>query len=241
MSKNQLVSRMLAEAEDALAASRGLAPLIAKTGAWIASRLRKGGKVLTAGNGGSAADAMHLAEELVGRFKSNRRSLPAIALTADGTLLTCIANDFGFEEVFARQVEGLGRRGDVLVLFTTSGNSENLLRAARAAKKKGVTTIALLGKGGGKLCGKCDHEILVPSKSTALLVGDCGSFDLAHHQPNGHQENHAHHTHPVERDAERSRDLVGVILKHGNQAEDGAKKSAGTAAEQHQAEQRGFG
>ena len=160
---------MLDEAEDTLAASRGLARLITKTGELIAQRLLKGGKILTAGNGGSAADAMHLAEELLGRFKSNRRPLPAIALTADGTLLTCIANDFGFEEVFARQVEGLGRRGDVLVLFTSSGNSENLLRAVRAARKKGLTVISLLGKGGGKLSGKSHCDILVPSKSTARV------------------------------------------------------------------------
>ena len=169
MSKNQLVSRMLSEAEMTLAATRVLAPSISKTGALIAERLRRGGKVLTAGNGGSASDAMHLAEELVGRFKSNRKSLPAVALSADGTLLTCIANDFGYEQVFSRQVEGLGHRGDVLVLFTTSGNSENLLRAVRAARKKGVTTIALLGKGGGRLRGKAHHEILVPSKSTARI------------------------------------------------------------------------
>jgi len=169
MSKNQLVSRMLSEAERTMALTRLLAPSISKTGSLIAVRLKKGGKILTAGNGGSAADAMHLAEELVGRFKANRKPLPAIALTADGTLLTCIANDFGFEEVFSRQVEGLGRRGDVLVLFTSSGNSENLLRAVRAARKKGVTTIALSGKSGGKLKGKADHEIIVPSASTARV------------------------------------------------------------------------
>ena len=171
MSKNQLVSRMLSEAERTMASMRRLAPSIAKTGALIATRLGRGGKILTAGNGGSAADAMHLAEELVGSFKSNanRKSLSAVALTADGTLLTCIANDFGYEEVFSRQVEGLGRRGDVLVLFTSSGDSENLLRAVRSARKKGVTTIGLLGKGGGKLKGKADHEIIVPSRSTARI------------------------------------------------------------------------
>ena len=169
MSKNQLVSRMLSEAEAAMASMRRLVPSITRTGLLIAERLRKGGKVLTAGNGGSAADAMHLAEELVGRFKSNRKSLPAIALSADGTLLTCIANDFGYEQVFSRQVEGLGCRGDVLVLFTTSGNSPNLMRAIRAARKKGITTIALLGKGGGRLRGKSHHEILVPSQSTARV------------------------------------------------------------------------
>jgi D-sedoheptulose 7-phosphate isomerase len=169
MDKNQLVSRMLAEARETLLSTQKLAPLIARTGALLADRLRKGCKVLTAGNGGSAADAMHLAEELLGRFRSSRRPLPAVSLNTDGTLLTCIANDFGYEEVFSRQIEGLGERGDVLVLFTSSGNSPNLLRAAAVARKRGVTTISLLGKGGGKLRGKCTHEILVPSASTARV------------------------------------------------------------------------
>ena len=169
MNKNQLVSHLLREAESALAALRPQLPAIARTGERIAAQLKKKRKILTAGNGGSAADAMHLAEELVGRFKSNRPSLPAIALTADGTLLTCIANDFGFEEVFARQVEGLGQPGDVLVAFSSSGNSENLIKAIQAAKKKKMITIALLGKGGGRTRGSADDEIVVSSKSTARV------------------------------------------------------------------------
>jgi D-sedoheptulose 7-phosphate isomerase len=125
--------------------------------------------VLTAGNGGSAADALHLSEELVGRYRDNRRALPAIALVSDGTALTCIGNDFGFDQVFARQIEALGQPGDVLVLFTSSGNSANLIFALEAARKKGVKTVALLGRGGGKLKGLADAEWIVPSPSGARV------------------------------------------------------------------------
>ncbi len=135
----------------------------------ICTTLKAGGKLLTCGNGGSAADAMHMAEELVGRYTRNRRSLPAICLNADPTLLTCIANDFGFDEVFARQIEGLGSKGDLLVCFTSSGNSPNILRAFEAAKARGVTTVALLGKGGGKAKGKADLELIVGSNDTARV------------------------------------------------------------------------
>ena len=131
--------------------------------------LKSGGKILTCGNGGSAADALHMAEELVGRYNRNRRSLPAVCLNADPTLLTCIGNDFGFDEVFARQIEGLGARNDLLVCFTTSGNSGNILRALAAAKTKGITTVALLGKDGGKARGKADLELIVNSPDTARV------------------------------------------------------------------------
>jgi D-sedoheptulose 7-phosphate isomerase len=123
--------------------------------------LRSGGKILTCGNGGSAADAMHLAEELVGRYKGNRRSLPAISLAADATLLTCIGNDYGFDEVFSRQIEGLANQNDLLVCFSTSGNSPNILRALEAAKARHVKSVALLGKGGGKAKGRADLEIVI--------------------------------------------------------------------------------
>ncbi len=131
--------------------------------------LRAGNKILTCGNGGSGADAMHMAEEFIGRYRSNRRSLPAVCLNADPTALTCIANDFGYDEVFARQVEGLGTRGDVLVCFTTSGNSANCLRAFAAAKARGLVTIALLGKDGGKAKGVADFEIIVGHRDTARI------------------------------------------------------------------------
>ncbi len=135
----------------------------------VADALLAGKKVLTAGNGGSAADALHLSEELVGRYKDNRRALPAIALAADGTALTCIGNDFGFDRVFARQIEALGQAGDVLILFTSSGNSSNLLSALEIAKTKGVQTVALTGRGGGKLKGLADAEWIVPSDSGARV------------------------------------------------------------------------
>ena len=131
--------------------------------------LRAGNKILTCGNGRSGADAMHMAEEFIGRYRSNRRSLPAVCLNADPTALTCIANDFGYDEVFARQVEGLGTRGDVLVCFTTSGNSANCLRAFAVAKARGLVTIALLGKDGGKAKGVADFEIIVGHRDTARI------------------------------------------------------------------------
>ena len=119
------------------------------------------GKFLTCGNGGSAAEAMHMSEEAVGRFRSNRVSLPAVALVADGTALTCIGNDYGFDNVFSRQVEGLGNAGDLLVLFSTSGNAENLSRALEAARAKGMKTLAVLGRDGGRLAGRADLEIII--------------------------------------------------------------------------------
>ena len=124
-----------------------------------------GGKAMFAGNGGSAAGAMHFAEELIIRFHKNRRALAALAL-CDPTAITCAANDFGYDQVFSRQVEGLGKRGDVLVLLSTSGNSDNLLRAVEVARPLGITTVAMVGKDGGKLKGRCDIELIVPSTIT---------------------------------------------------------------------------
>lgn len=152
-----------------LAKFRSLLPIVDSAGSRIKQAIYCGQKVLTAGNGGSAADALHLAEELVGRFDKERRSLPAIALCADPTLLTCIGNDYGFERVFSRQIEGLGNPGDVLVVFTTSGNSPNLLFALRVARQRGLCTIALLGKNGGAAKGLADYEIIVPSDVTARI------------------------------------------------------------------------
>jgi len=131
--------------------------------------LKSGGKILACGNGGSAADAMHLTQELVGRFRGNRRSLPAVSLAADPTAITCIGNDFGFENVFSRQVEGLAGSNDLLVVFSTSGNSPNILSALDAAKARGVKTVALLGKGGGKARGKADFEIVVANSDSGRV------------------------------------------------------------------------
>jgi D-sedoheptulose 7-phosphate isomerase len=126
------------------------------------------GKLLTAGNGGSAADAIHLAEELVVRFNKPRRALAAIALTDSGNL-TCAGNDLGWEQVFARQIEALGNPGDILLVFSTSGNSANILAAAQAAKSAGLQTVAFTGKTGGKLKSTCDFEFHIPSHNTARI------------------------------------------------------------------------
>lgn len=152
-----------------LVAAHALAPAVEQAGAAILDSLKAGGTLLTCGNGGSAADALHLSEELVGRYRRERRALPSICLNADPTAITCICNDYGYDKVFSRGVEALGRRGDVLVGFTTSGNSANVLAAFAAAKKKGVITVLLSGKDGGEARGVCDHEIIVPSMNTARI------------------------------------------------------------------------
>ena len=135
----------------------------------FSNALKKGNTIFWCGNGGSAAESAHLAVELIGRFKNNRRPLPSISLNADTSALTCIANDFGYDEIFARQLEGLARQGDVLVVLSTSGKSENILRALRKAKELGVVTIALLGKGGGPALDLADHAIVIDSTETARI------------------------------------------------------------------------
>lgn len=127
------------------------------------------GKILTCGNGGSATDAMHLAEELVGRYRKNRRALPAVALVTDGSALSCIANDWEWNYVFSRQVEALGKAGDMLVVFSTSGNSPSIVGALETARKIGLKTVAFLGKDGGKCKGMADYEVIVPSSNTARI------------------------------------------------------------------------
>jgi D-sedoheptulose 7-phosphate isomerase len=148
---------------------RELAGQVDEIGLLLIDVFRRGGKVLTCGNGGSAADALHMAEELVGRYKNDRKSLPAISLAADPTLLTCIGNDFGYEQLFSRQIHGLAQEGDVLVAFSSSGNSANLLAALEAAKEKNVITVSVLGKDGGSMAGRADYQIIVPSQETARI------------------------------------------------------------------------
>ena len=159
----------LSELQAVLEACRPLEPAVAAAGQAIIASILQGGKLLTCGNGGSAADALHLAEELVGRYHLERRALPAICLNADPTAITCICNDYGYEHVFSRSVEALGRRGDVLVGFTTSGNSANVIAAFHAAAALGVTTVLLAGRDGGQARGLCQHEIIVPSGNTARI------------------------------------------------------------------------
>ena len=131
-----------------------------------AETVENGGLLMACGNGGSMCDAMHFAEEWTGRFRGDRDALPAVAFS-DPSQLTCIANDFGYDEVFARSVDAYGKDGDLLVAISTSGNSPNVLRAVEVAKSKGVTTVGLLGKGGGKLKDRVDIPIVVPLATTS--------------------------------------------------------------------------
>lgn len=149
-----------------------LVPQIAKAARLIIDALKKGKKILLFGNGGSAADAQHIAAELVGRFARTRRPLPAIALTTNTSNLTAIGNDFGFEYVFSRQLEALANEGDVALGISTSGESPNILEAFRTARAKKVKTIALSGRGGGSLKKLADINITVPSESTPRIQED---------------------------------------------------------------------
>ena len=135
----------------------------------ISDSLKSGGKLLVFGNGGSAADAQHIAGELINRFLQERRALPAIALTTDGGVLTCIANDTGFENIFARQMEALGSDGDVCLAISTSGQSANIVAACAQAKSQGIKVIGLLGRDGGKVAALCDLALIVPSNDTQRI------------------------------------------------------------------------
>lgn len=156
---------ILSSVEEGIAAisflkAEGSVVFIEKTVELLSRSLAKGGKILIAGNGGSLCDAMHFAEELTGLYRRPRRALAAIALSDPGHM-SCVANDLGYVEVFARGVEALGREGDVLVVLTTSGNSPNLLRAVETAQQKQIQTVAFLGKQGGALQGRCDLELCI--------------------------------------------------------------------------------
>jgi D-sedoheptulose 7-phosphate isomerase len=135
----------------------------------IIAALRTGNKLLIIGNGGSAADAQHIAAEIVGRYKQDRPAYAAVALTTDSSALTAIANDYGFEQVFARQVEGLGQRGDVLLALSTSGRSPNILAALRSASERGLVTIGFTGAKGQTLGAHCDHLLVAPSDDTPVV------------------------------------------------------------------------
>lgn len=162
-----------------------LDPQVQAAGQRLAAVLGAGGKLMFCGNGGSAADCQHLASELTGRFIKDRRPLAGLALTTDSSALTCIGNDYSFDDVFARQVQGLGRAGDALIAISTSGNSGNVIQAVEAAKAMGIHTVGLLGRDGGKLGALCDSSIVVPHAVTAriqeahLLIGHtlCGLIE----------------------------------------------------------------
>jgi len=149
-----------------IAAQQGVLEAIAVA---MAAAIRSGGKVLWGGNGGSAADAQHMAAEMVGRFRRERKALASIALTTDTSILTAIGNDYGYEQVFSRQVEALGNAGDVLIGLSTSGNSQNVVAALGLARYNGLTTVGFTGLGGGKMAGVSDHLFAVPSKDTARI------------------------------------------------------------------------
>lgn len=143
-----------------------LGPSLDRALTMVRDTVRGGGTLFFCGNGGSAADAQHLATEYVVRYMRNRRAYPAIALTTDTSLLTAAGNDLGFEEIFARQIDALAKPGDLLIIHSTSGNSPNVLRAAEAARAKGVAVLAMSAKDGGKLKGLANHSVIVPTDRT---------------------------------------------------------------------------
>lgn len=169
-------------------AEKVLPELVAQAVVAMVDCLRSGGKVMACGNGGSAADAQHFAAELIGRFERERQELAAIALTTDTSILTAVGNDYSYDEVFSKQVRGLGKKGDILLGISTSGNSKNVVKAIEAAKKIGINIIALTGNGGGKIASLLDvndTHLCVPSNRTAriqethlvLLHGLCDGVD----------------------------------------------------------------
>ncbi len=181
----------LREHEAVLENMAALAPLVAGAARRMAQCLADGGKILFCGNGGSAADAQHLAAELTGRYGYDRQSLAAVALHCDTSALTAIGNDYGFDHVYVRQVQALGRPGDVLVGISTSGNSRNVLLAMEAARAAGLTCIALTGQGGGRMAALADVLLAVPATRTPriqemhILIGHtlCGMVEQALCEP----------------------------------------------------------
>jgi D-sedoheptulose 7-phosphate isomerase len=157
------------DVKQALLRDEALIGLLTQVALQIVKALRMGGKVMFCGNGGSAADAQHLAAEFTGRYLKERRALPALALHANTSALTAIGNDYGFDLIFARQIEALGKEGDVAVGISTSGNSPNVLRALEAAKSKSIYTVALTGASGGKMKDVADCTIRIPSEETPRI------------------------------------------------------------------------
>ncbi len=159
----------LSEALRVMESLRGMSVSLGDAAGRCVAALNGGGKLLVCGNGGSAAEAQHLTGELVGRYKESRRPLAAVTLAADAAVLTCIGNDYSFEEVFSRQVQALGRAGDVLVAFSTSGRSPDVLAALRAAREVGVGTVSFLGRDGGPALGLTDCALVVRHDDTARI------------------------------------------------------------------------
>ncbi len=163
------VKLMLRERVDLFMRVSEIAPAVEQAATVCITSLQAGGTVWTCGNGGSAAEAQHFAAELVGRYKRERNALRAVCLSDNIATLTSVSNDYEYAEVFARQVRGMAKQGDVLLAFSTSGNSENVLRAAKAARILGVAVVAITGKSGGRMAGECDIAIRVPDTDTPLI------------------------------------------------------------------------
>ncbi|MGB2259557.1 MAG: D-sedoheptulose-7-phosphate isomerase [Porticoccaceae bacterium] len=166
---SDLYLSQLDEHIDAMKMARELAPIVSSAGQKWLDSLNNGGKILLMGNGGSAADAQHIAAELVGRYLTERRALPAIALTTDASILTAVGNDYGFDSIFSRQLEALAQPNDVVVGYSTSGNSQNICQAMKVAEAKGCYTMALTGQTGGALGKLVDSCIAVPSTCTPRI------------------------------------------------------------------------
>lgn len=164
-----LIKERICEHAAILNQVHNLIPQIEAAGNIITKAIQQGNKIIFCGNGGSAADAQHLAAEIVGRFQKERQALPALALTVDTSALTAISNDYGFENVFKRQLEGLGRKNDVLIGISTSGNSIDVIRAVEYANQHEIVTIGFTGNGGGALKDMCDISIDIPSKKLRTL------------------------------------------------------------------------
>lgn len=179
MDNIQYLRDTVADHQQTIAKLDTLFPLISQVADELRACMARGGKVLLMGNGGSAADSQHIAAEIVGRFKKERRGLPAIALTTDSSILTSVGNDYSYDYIFTRQIEALCRPEDVVIGITTSGNSSNVVKAVAEANSIGATTIGLTGNTGGKLNELCKYNIVVPNTDTAriqeahILIGHC--------------------------------------------------------------------
>ena len=160
---------MLQDHQEVMRSLESLLPKLDTASQLVISCLKSGGKLMLCGNGGSAADSQHIAAEIVGRFETERKALPAIALTTDTSILTAVGNDYGYESIFSRQVQALAAPGDVLIGYSTSGNSANVIKAVEEAKKSGCKIITLTGKGGGALAGLADIDLCANSSSTARI------------------------------------------------------------------------
>jgi D-sedoheptulose 7-phosphate isomerase len=169
MDNTELLRKALADHHNVMTQLEALLPEIDHIGQVMRACLQRGNKILLMGNGGSAADSQHIAAEIVGRYKRERRGLPAIALTTDTSILTAVGNDYGFDYVFSRQVEALCDAQDVVVGISTSGNSANVVKAIEVARELGAITVLLSGGSGGKLAEMCDYKLIMPARETARV------------------------------------------------------------------------